>query len=571
MRRMEHSSLAGPDGAGFAALMYRQIIFPLILTAGLFCVSCGDKGKSGGEGEGGENGSVGAVPKPSPALLQVAEYLGEPGAHYSLTDISGDAEKFAGVIDGLLESFRESGMGAEVPSGLNLERLVRDLNIHYVTAIGQSAHKVGSHWHNRMFLDTNGRRNGVLSVLGGEGREYVAPVYAPADADLVLEIELNLKEIRDIARRIATAFGPEARKGVADAFAEAVIEGGLTLGELFGKFEVRASLVVTLDPSNPISLGEGISVPSVSVIARLDRAKWVWDAFAEQLAEGFEQKSEGGLEMLVAPEPMETPMGVLSPVIAFERRSGAIWVALDQKDLGMARDESKSNLAGSEEFQAAMAGLPEKGNALAFSSKRLAQELGKLVKNAERNLEAEVATGIGMVTQFLLPDLSQPQAYAAAIANNEDGVLLALNGPEAIKGTSMMGSTGTIVALSALATPQIFKALKRAELAENLNKARQVKFALDSYAADNDGEFPAMLSQLVPDHMDAESFEALKPDTEEGTGNWMYVEGLKNLDRGDLIILFSPDVSDGKRIIVRVDGAARAVDEEEFQALIDEQ
>ncbi len=47
-----------------------------------------------------------------------------------------------------------------------------------------------------------------------------------------------------------------------------------------------------------------------------------------------------------------------------------------------------------------------------------------------------------------------------------------------------------IVALAALATPQIFKALKRAALADALNNVRQVKFALDGFATDFDGQFP---------------------------------------------------------------------------------
>ena len=47
-----------------------------------------------------------------------------------------------------------------------------------------------------------------------------------------------------------------------------------------------------------------------------------------------------------------------------------------------------------------------------------------------------------------------------------------------------------IVALAALATPQIFKALKRAALAEAVSNARQVKLALDAFATDYDGQFP---------------------------------------------------------------------------------
>ena len=48
-----------------------------------------------------------------------------------------------------------------------------------------------------------------------------------------------------------------------------------------------------------------------------------------------------------------------------------------------------------------------------------------------------------------------------------------------------------IVALAALATPQIFKALKRAALAEAISNSKQVKLALDSFATDFDGQYPS--------------------------------------------------------------------------------
>jgi type II secretory pathway pseudopilin PulG len=47
-----------------------------------------------------------------------------------------------------------------------------------------------------------------------------------------------------------------------------------------------------------------------------------------------------------------------------------------------------------------------------------------------------------------------------------------------------------IVALAALATPQIFKALKRAAMAEAISNVKQVKLALDSFAMDFDGQYP---------------------------------------------------------------------------------
>jgi hypothetical protein len=151
------------------------------------------------------------------------------------------------------------------------------------------------------------------------------------------------------------------------------------------------------------------------------------------------------------------------------------------------------------------------------------------------------------------------------IANNDDGVLLAMNGPSPMKGRSMMASPATIVALAALATPQIFKALKRAELAENLNNSRQVKLALDGWAIDEEGAYPENLAALV---RDGDFIGELKVKCEDGEmRDWIYVPGLKLDSDPELVILYGPEPSDGKRIVVRVDGSARALREEDFQEL----
>ena len=48
-----------------------------------------------------------------------------------------------------------------------------------------------------------------------------------------------------------------------------------------------------------------------------------------------------------------------------------------------------------------------------------------------------------------------------------------------------------IVALAAMATPAIFKALKRAAMAENVSNGRQVKMFMEIFASDNDGVYPS--------------------------------------------------------------------------------
>ena len=48
-----------------------------------------------------------------------------------------------------------------------------------------------------------------------------------------------------------------------------------------------------------------------------------------------------------------------------------------------------------------------------------------------------------------------------------------------------------IVALAAMATPAIFKALGRAAMAESVSNGRQIKITMDLFAMDNDGVYPS--------------------------------------------------------------------------------
>jgi prepilin-type N-terminal cleavage/methylation domain-containing protein len=48
-----------------------------------------------------------------------------------------------------------------------------------------------------------------------------------------------------------------------------------------------------------------------------------------------------------------------------------------------------------------------------------------------------------------------------------------------------------IVALASMATPAIFKALRRAAMAENVSNIKQIKLTMDSFAMDNDSVYPS--------------------------------------------------------------------------------
>lgn len=504
-------------------------------------------------------------------LQRVVKHLGKGGVHYSLTDVEGDAEEFGRIIDQVIGPM-SSGPDAVLPPSFSFGGLLRDLNVDHVKAIGQSAHQEGDYWHSRAFLLTEGRRGGLLSLLGGKGKSFQAPTFVPADADLVIELELNLKQARDVAKKIATSFGPEAEQGLGEAFGEKLLEGSLSLGDFLGKFKVRLVVAAVFDQNQKIPLSEELTIPGVKLVARLDGAKWMWEAYHKFLAEDSDTKKADGLELLLTPEPMETPMGEVQPVLALDEETGSIWFSLHEEYLQEVR-AGENTLASSSDFQKALKGLPEHGNALVYNSSQMVAELNKVYRLAQEDLAAqggEQAAAMEVAKAFMLPFADiKPLPFAGVIANNEEGVLIAMNGPTPIKRRSVMGSTTTIAALAALATPQIYKALERARLAENISRARQVKLALETYASDFDGDYPPNLEAMVKSKTVDEGWEhrnMLCSDKQERP--WGYVPGLTNLSPGDRILLYGAEESAGKRIVVFLDGSVLVKEEAEFQELL---
>lgn len=508
------------------------------------------------------------------SLQQVVKHLGKGGVHYSLTNVEGDAEGFATIIDQIVAPMA-SGPDAVLPPSFSFGELLRDLHVHHVKAIGQSAHKEGSYWHNRAFFLTEGRRGGVLSLFGGKGKPFQAPTFVPADADLVIELELNLKQARDVAKKIASSFGPDTEKDLGEALGERLLEGSLTLGDFLGKFKVRLVVAAVIDPTQQIEISENFTVPGVKLVGRIDGAKWMWEAYSKFLAEESVTKSVDGLEMIINPEPLETPMGEIQPVLALEEETGSIWFSLREDYLQAVRS-GETTLASSADYQKAVAGLPVNGNALVYNSSRLVAEFNKVYRAAQDELgngTGEVGASVQMLKAFILPFAdTEPQPFAGVISNNDEGVLIAMNGPTPIKGRSLVGSTATVAALASLATPQVYKALERAQMAENMNRARMAKIALDQYALSSDGNYPDSLDDLAKNEnveTDADFLTMVCSDKEKRP--WGYVKGLDTDSPDFFILLYGVEAVDGKRIVVQIDGSTKMIPDVNLEALLSAQ
>ena len=134
------------------------------------------------------------------------------------------------------------------------------------------------------------------------------------------------------------------------------------------------------------------------------------------------------------------------------------------------------------------------------------------------------------------------------------------------------GLTVVWIAVAALATPVIFKALERANMAANASNGRQIQMVCMSYAMDNDGKFPPDLQTLETEghipFLDALRYK----ESKKAKHDWIYFAGHSESDSYDTILIAAPmTTKGGKRVVGYLDGSVRTIREAEYQQQIRDQ
>ncbi|YCM43948.1 hypothetical protein V2O64_21800 [Verrucomicrobiaceae bacterium 227] len=505
--------------------------------------------------------SLSAEVKLSEKLTRIAGHLGEGGVHFSVTDAQEDLKDLAQLGDVVIENLPD----LDLPPNLKVEQLFSDLGLYSFQGRGSSSHQIGNFWHNRSFILTDGKHEGLFSLLGEVSQEPISSDFAPAGADLVLETTVDLREIERTSRKIGKAFGPEADSEIKAAFAEKITELGLSMADLFADFTVRGTIVLWLDEEKTFELEEGVSVPVPHLAARMDNAGTVWVALKSQLEADSTIVEKDG-EVIVTPEsgPFPTPFGEIMPTIIWNPKSQQLFAALTGEDLAVCRGDGPK-LASTDSFKNATIRFPKEVSSLAYVSGDVFRLTEILTKQFLPQAPPE---GQAMIAQILpyLEKLGTDGGYAAAIAVEKDGYLSVGNFPFPVKGdSSMMGLGGVslIATLSGLATPAILKARKSADKAETITNMKVLMTAMIQFLSDK-GRYPESLVELENSGLAAQLFVTGAVDSV----SWVPVEG----DPGSLTVFAYQELTDlGIVVYGTADGAVMSQPIEEFLKRLEKQ
>ncbi len=445
-----------------------------------------------------------------------------------------------------------------LPAEFSFAKIIDLSGLSDITATSESVKKDGEGYITKSFLQTNGSRKGLLSLMGKADKPWASLEYATADTALLLETQLDLSAIPEIMKQVALMLDEEAAEKMLAGLKEKDPIAGNTIEQLLLQADARISIIAELDQTKTWE-AEGHEFPAINATGRIDGiAKFLWENYGKVISQQIPVKSEGAIHTILSPEEMPSPWGMLKPIIVIDTDKNHIWFSLTEEHLQACRS-GKSKLTDNKDFQVANKGARESGVSRFYISKTtmtIAMDL--LVDTMKEEFDGEKE-------QKIITDLANffaiKSSISSTVSHDDKGLLVHTHAPIPLNSNSQLSNIQVIASLAGLSYGPIMRHLEVSKRTEDIMQCKNIYTALIGYMAANDAKFPQNLQQL------ADGGHIEKKDLTLKNRQLFYVKGLDIAD-ADKVILYTSMDKDGKSIYVTVDGATRAIDELELQALL---
>lgn len=521
----------------------------------------------------------------SPHFQAVSSRLEVGGASFMYAE----EEDVMGLLGGFFEQVFKNMPDKEkagMPPNFSLKKMIEMFGFDSIKASGSSSRKLGDGIiHHRSFAYTPAGRKGLLSLTGGPAEPLLAPAIAPQDTDLALEFPLHLKDYVAEAWPVLLDYAPKEQRPMIEAMAATPQPGlGISYKEMLEKISVRVAVVATMMPEQTLSApGAPVSFPGVNAAIVIDKLGWIKDLLKAQVLPMFqgpgspvEVQNVNGTVVGRFLAPMGPPPMDFQPTFQLDEANDRLIIAT-RPGYFDAVVATGGKLSSQPDFAKAWQGLPAEGNGCLFLSKRLLGTMVDTMKSGVDSSGADKANSemVLALIQLLSTHARHPQAVC--YANLPDGILTASNSSLPTFNPGSFSSITTVAVVASLVAPMMTTVQKQAGQMKVLSNGRQVLTALKAYAADHDGKYPAELQELVTAGA-LDSPELLTVASKPGAdpAPWMYDNTLTPESPGISIVLAAPDPVKGAkgketRAVIRNDGRAESLPEEEFQRIKDYQ
>ena len=480
----------------------------------------------------------------------VSKHLDQGGLFYTYVDIDGDAARFAGVADALLDFARKEAGGA-IPPGLSAKGILQALGLDRVKAIGMSSRKAeGTLFQNRALIYLPEGRAGIFKLFGGAAAPLQAPGFAPAGSDLVLESELTLSALQEVAEAVLRSTGdPQMLEQFKGLLGFPVPGLEMTAGDLISRLNTRILVAGRLEKGKTFTPpGSPSALPAFRLVVSFDDLDFLFAPIKEIAGQsGAATLEQGeGFELIRPTAALPEGLDDFKPVLYHDLKSKRLLLSthLDAVEECLA---GKQPLSGDPGYAKATEGLPKDGNEFSYITPAVFETFQKLMQTF---MAAAPSPAAGPNPEILKELMAQMETLsplpthplAGVRANLPEGMLFQSNStssfksivalaavvPVAFVATAATGIAAPLSRISGEAKPEAPAAEAPPEEDDTTGAIRanlqQIAFAAQTYFLDHADAAEVSYEQLIKaellfrvEAVNGESYKGLKLKKAGGT------------------------------------------------------
>ncbi len=382
-----------------------------------------------------------------PALKTVASNILTNAEHINIINLDGDIGAIKQYLDIILKTAKDNG--ESIPEDFDMQEFFKIVGIDTIKAVGKSAKEIDNAWINHSYLEYSGNKSSLFSFLGEVNQPHVAANIFPAEVDLALQLQLDLKELAPMVIKIAELAGNNSAKNDLERI---IPELNISSTELLSKLDFTVNLAIDVNTdeearSNPLNI-----ISNANSIVRIDGLTWLWDVAEDQLLHQSKtplKRSEDkatGIVTYSAPDDMQAQLMGYKPQLIIDKANDHIWITTNESFYKKCKF-SENKLANSPAFKAAMETLPQNANSMMYVSKELLLTANEQYEFAANNnmFGDDFSKGKKIVDRILEDLVESDKGWAIVLNKDENGIMLASRGPVGVHHLSYLQAAAPLI------------------------------------------------------------------------------------------------------------------------------
>lgn len=410
----------------------------------------------------------------------VNKHLDLGGQFYTFLNVDGDMAALAAQIQELYEKFQ--GMpGMDLPPGVDIGAFLSQLGFDNIDAIGMSSMKFDKGYRNKGFLAVDGEPTGLLSLMVGESKAFEIGTFAPADAVLAMEMELQLggleKMLRGIGAEMQKVIGMDP---ISMGLQQPIPQTQLTVSQLINALSGQVMAFVQIDEDQKLQIPDpnAPEIPGIDLVLAHSNGKEVYGHIKGFLSanappDAISEEVDGGLNTLRINLPPQATLGFFSPVLQLDNEKDRLIIATRPQALAATKDGDR--LSSDADFKKLADLLPKEGSGYSYASAKLYSFMEIFNQAAARDMAA-----MGDLQAKIMEAVyGQPQPMASVWTKTPDGIYSENIAPMSYKLSLAYAAVVPVAIGSAVMVPMTMRARSQA-----MDVQRRIEAEAQDAAAD---------------------------------------------------------------------------------------